>query len=64
MHAGRFAAAIKKAIKDPEVRKIKTVVGAIDQFTDRTDVVENLALCRRLGAVYNVRAIKDNSSSS
>jgi hypothetical protein len=52
IHAGNFASEIKQAIKDPEVRKIKTDVGSIDQFTDSTNVVEDLALGRKLRAVY------------
>jgi hypothetical protein len=50
--ADRFAGAIRQVIKDPQVKKIKTKVGAIDQFTDSTDVVENLSLGRSLAVAY------------
>jgi hypothetical protein len=50
--AVRFAEAIRQAIKDPQVKKIKTKIGAIDQFTDSTDVVENLSLRRSLAVAY------------
>jgi hypothetical protein len=54
IHGDTFASVIKKAIKDPQVKKIKTDVGAIDQFTDSTDVTQNLSLARSLGAVYEI----------
>lgn len=50
--AERFAHAIKQAIKDPRVKKIETDIGSIDQFTDSTDVVEDLALIKKLRGVY------------
>ncbi|HEV8371215.1 MAG TPA: DUF4037 domain-containing protein [Pyrinomonadaceae bacterium] len=50
--ADRFARATKQAIKDPVVKSIKTDVGAIDQFTDSTNVVEDFALGKKLRAVY------------
>jgi len=52
IHGERFAKAIKQAIKDPNIKRIKTNVGSIDQFTDSTNVVEDLALCKKLRAVY------------
>ena len=48
----RFADAIKQAIKDPGVKKIKIDIGSIDQFTDSTDVIEDLALIKKLRAAY------------
>lgn len=51
--AERFAQAIKQAIKDPAVKKIATDIGSIDQFTDSTNVVEDLALIRRLRTAYS-----------
>lgn len=50
--AERFAHAIKQAIKDPRVKKIETDIGSIDQFTDSTDVVQDLALIKKLHGVY------------
>jgi Domain of unknown function (DUF4037) len=52
IHGDRFAKAIKQAIKDPQIKRIKTDVGSIDQFTDSANVVEDLALCQKLRAVY------------
>jgi hypothetical protein len=52
IHGERFAKAIKQAIRDPKIKRIKSDVGSIDQFTDSTNVVEDLALCKRLRAVY------------
>jgi len=50
--ADRFARAIKQSIKDPVVKRIKTDAGSIDQFTDSTNVVEDLALGKKLRSVY------------
>ena len=50
--AERFAAAIKQSIKDPQVKKIQTGIGSIDQFTDSTDLIEDLALIRKLRCAY------------
>ena len=52
IHADEIAMAIMQAIRDPEVRKIRTRVGAIDQFTDSTDVISDTQLGRKLQAVY------------
>ena len=55
IHGDNFANEIKKSIKDPEVKRIKTNVGSIDQFTDSTDVIENPWLGRSLRKVYGKR---------
>jgi hypothetical protein len=55
IHGVNFATEIRKAIRNPEVKRIKTNVGSIDQFTDSTDVVENLALGRSLSVVYKAQ---------
>ena len=52
IHADEIAMAIMQTIRDPEVRKIRTRVGAIDQFTDSTDVIQDLQLGKKLQAVY------------
>lgn len=52
IHGDTFAGAIRKAIKDPKVMRIATDVGSIDQFTDSTDVTENLSLGRSLRVAY------------
>ena len=51
--AERFAKAIKLQIKDPAVKKIATDIGAIDQFTDSTNVVEDLQLIQRMRGVWS-----------
>lgn len=50
--AERFARAIKQSIKDPKIKRIETDIGSIDQFTDSTNVVEDLALARKLRIAY------------
>jgi len=52
IHGDHFAEEIKKTIRDPQVKKIKTMVGSIDQFTDSTDVIQDLSLVRSLSVVY------------
>jgi hypothetical protein len=52
IHGERFAKAITQAINDPKIKKIETNIGSVDQFTDSTNVVEDLALCKKLRAVY------------
>jgi len=52
IHADGFAAAVKKVIRNREVKAIKTNVGSIDQFTDSTDVIESRGICTQLQRVY------------
>jgi Domain of unknown function (DUF4037) len=52
IHADRFARAIKQRIRSPEVKKLKTNIGSIDQFTDSTNVIEDLELSGKLQTVY------------
>ena len=52
IYGERFAKAIKEVIRDPEVKKIQTDIGSIDQFTDSTNMVEALSLCKRLRVLY------------
>ena len=52
IHGDNFAREIKKAIRDPVIQKIKTDVGSIDQFTDSTNVVEDLEFGKKLRSVY------------
>ena len=49
----RFAHAIKQAIKDPQVKSIDTDIGSIDQFTDSTNVIEDLSLIKKLRTAYH-----------
>lgn len=52
LRADRFAAALREAIADEEIRRIAGDCGAVDQFVDCTDVTTRPELCRRLGVVY------------
>lgn len=52
IHADEIAVAIRQVIRNPKVRKIKTYVGGIDQFTDSTDVISDLHLSKKLQVVY------------
>jgi hypothetical protein len=52
IHADRFCDEIKKAIRDPAVKRIKHDLGSIDQFTDSTEVVESITTQAILKRVY------------
>jgi len=52
IHAERFPQPIMAAIKDPNVRKIRTPIGSVDQYTDSTGVIEDLGLLKKLKGVY------------
>jgi len=52
IYGERFANAIKQAIKDPQIKRIQTDVGSVDQFTDSSNVVQDVGLCKKLRAVY------------
>jgi hypothetical protein len=52
IHGGRFAYALLSSITDEEVRTIEVPIGAIDQFIDSTDVLENPVLCRKLTTLF------------
>jgi hypothetical protein len=54
IHGDRFAAAIKASIQDEQVKHIPTDIGAVDQFSDSTDLLENSGLRERLKALYAV----------
>lgn len=51
IHADRIAAAIRRAVRDPEVRSITSMAGSIDQISDATDVADVPALSRRIASV-------------
>jgi hypothetical protein len=53
--ADRFAKALRQAIKDPKVKKLRTDIGSIDQFTDSTNVIEDLSLVKKLKVAYKVK---------
>jgi Domain of unknown function (DUF4037) len=50
--ADEFARSTKEAIRDPDVKRIPSDVGSIDQFTDSTDLIQDLAIVRQLGVIY------------
>lgn len=65
IHAERFAAALRAAIRDPDILSIVAtagLIGAVDQFTDSTDILA-ASLCRRLGALYERPAAEAGTSS-
>jgi hypothetical protein len=47
--AGRFAGALRQAIRDPEIRLLPAA-GAVDQFIDSTDALGDTRLTRAAGA--------------
>lgn len=52
IHADRFAAAIAAAIADEQVRSLPPHLGAVDQFIDSTDVLDNPWRLDRLKLLY------------
>jgi hypothetical protein len=55
IHGDAFASAIKAAITDPKVKRIRDDFGSIDQFIDSVDLMQELSLVRRLGVVFRRR---------
>jgi hypothetical protein len=49
--SGRFVDACLERVQDPRLRGLP-VVGAVDQVGDSTDVLENVAVARRLASIY------------
>jgi hypothetical protein len=45
LDAGRFTAALREAIADPQIRQLRAI-GAIDQFIDSTDALGDIQLLR------------------
>lgn len=52
IHGEQFTTAIKAAISDEAVKRIPTDIGSVDQFSDSTDLLENIALRQRLKPLY------------
>jgi len=50
LEAGRFTAALIEAIADPQVRRLP-VIGAVDEFIDSTDALEDTGFLRAIAAV-------------
>ena len=52
IHADRFVQALEQAITDPAVRGLAAPFGAVDQFTDSTDILSDPAVYRKLRLLY------------
>ena len=52
IQADRFTNALLSAIECPELRAISVRFGAIDQFSDNTDFIENVAMYRKARGLY------------
>jgi hypothetical protein len=52
IHGERFAAALRAAIVDEQVRRLPPHLGAIDQLADATDLLSYPARSNRLAALY------------
>lgn len=55
IRAERFAAAIRGAIVDPEVKRLPPDLGSMNQLVDATDKLLDPALGQRLRALYGER---------
>ncbi|MBI5668200.1 MAG: DUF4037 domain-containing protein [Chloroflexi bacterium] len=51
IHGDRFAAALQAAIEDETLRRLP-LIGSIDQFSDSTDLLENIRLRQQLKQLY------------
>ena len=54
--ADRFAEALEARVEDEAVRALPKGVGAVWQFIDSTDVLDEIERCRHLVAVYTARS--------
>ncbi len=52
IHSDQFVHAIEAEIKDPEVLAVTTPVGAVDQWSDSTDVLSYPSVYRKLRTAY------------
>lgn len=52
IHGDNFANAIRKAIRDPKVKRLREDIGSIDQFVDSHDLLANVPVGRTLRVVY------------
>lgn len=51
IHGERFAAALQAAVQDEALRRLP-LIGSLDQFSDSTDLLENVSLRHHLKALY------------
>ncbi|MEZ4683993.1 MAG: DUF4037 domain-containing protein [Caldilineaceae bacterium] len=56
--AGRFAEALKAAIRDELIKMLPADIGAADQLVDSTDVTSNAAVMQKLRVLYETGATK------
>jgi hypothetical protein len=50
--SGRFVDALYEKIKDDEVRKLPKFIGAVNQISDSTDILESTAHCMAIKSLY------------
>ncbi|MBI3913706.1 MAG: DUF4037 domain-containing protein [Chloroflexi bacterium] len=50
--AERFAKAIRNEIRDDAIKSIRATIGGVDQFSDSTDLTDNVQLSRKLRVLY------------
>jgi hypothetical protein len=50
----RFVDTLLRAIESPAIRALPPYVGAVDQFADSTDTLDELSMMHALTAVYDV----------
>jgi len=53
-HAMRFVDALLGAVESPTVRALPAYVGAVDQFADSTDILDEVSRAQALMAVYDL----------
>jgi hypothetical protein len=53
-HAMRFVDALLRGVESPAVRALPPHTGAVDQFADSTDLLDELSMMQALAAVYDV----------
>lgn len=55
IHADNFANALREAISSPEVRALPAHIGAVDQFVDSTDLLEDPDRLSQLGVIHQTK---------
>jgi len=51
IHSGRFFEALYQQIQSPMMRSLPRAIGAVWQFVDSTDVLDDIDACRRLASI-------------
>jgi hypothetical protein len=52
LHASQFVTALRESIQDPAIQSLPPHLGSVDQISDNTDILENVALCRKIIDIY------------